>query len=119
MKGESAARFEMAVWFYSSGENDDALITEALSNYATNIVLTPGPGADAGRRRPQLVQGFERFGLLPDYECDLIELDPAAVCLRHQPSVAVGMLTPVVETIFGKFSKALSDVKQSLQIRVL
>jgi glycosyltransferase involved in cell wall biosynthesis len=116
-QGEAAARFETAVWFYSSGEHNDARIAETLSNCAVNIVLTPGPGADAARRRPQLVQCFERFGLLPDYECDLIELDPAAVCLRHQPSVVVGALTPAVETAFARFNKALSDLKRSLQIR--
>ena len=87
-QGEAAAHFETAVWFYSSGENDDDRIAEALSRCADNIVLLPGPGAEAARRRPQLVQCFERFGLLPDYECDLMELDPGALCLRRQPSVA-------------------------------
>ena len=116
-QGEAAARFETAIWFYPSGENDDDPTVETLSHCAANIVLTPGPGSDAVRRRPRLVQCFERFGLLPDYECDLIELDPGAVCLRHQPSVAAGALTPVVETAFARLNKALNDLKRSLQIR--
>ncbi len=115
--GEAAARFEAAVWFYPSGENDDDRMAEVLSVCAASIVLVPGPGADAARRRPCLVQCFERFGLLPDYECDLMELDPAAVCLRHQPSVGAGELTPTVETAFARFNRALSDLKRSLQIR--
>ena len=87
-QGENAAHFETAVWFYSSGENDDDRMAEALSRCADNIVLLPGPGAEAARRRPQLVQCFERFGLVPDYECDLMELDPGALCLQRQPGVA-------------------------------
>src|SRR5262249_24981729 len=100
----------------SQGADDDRII-ETLSHCAANIVLSPGPGADATTRRPQLVQGFARFGFSPDYECDLIELDPGAVCLRHQPSVAGGALTPAVETAFARFNKMLSGLKRSLQIR--
>jgi hypothetical protein len=86
----TAAHFETAVWFYSSGENDYDRIAEVLSRCADSIVLLPGPGAEATGRRPQLVQCFERFGLMPDYECDVMELDPAALCLQRQPGVAAG-----------------------------
>ena len=115
--GEATAHFETAVWFYSSGENDDNRIAEALSRCADGIVLLPGPGSDAARRRPQLVQCFERFGLLPDYEFDLMELDAGALCLRHQPGVAAGVLTPAVEAALARLNRALSDLKGSLQIR--
>jgi glycosyltransferase involved in cell wall biosynthesis len=116
-QGGAAARFETAVWFYPSGENDDERMVGALSHCAANIVLTPGPGADVARRRLQLVRCFGRFGFLPDYECDLIELDPGAVCIRHQPSEAAALLTPAVETAFARLNKALSDLKRSLRIR--
>jgi O-antigen biosynthesis protein len=115
--GEATAHFGTAVWFYSSGESDDNRIAEALSRCADGIVLLPGPGAEAARRRPQLVQCFGRFGLLPDYECDLMELHPGALCLRHQPGVAAGGLTPAVEAGFARLNRALSDLKGSLQIR--
>jgi GT2 family glycosyltransferase len=116
-QAEAATRFETAVWFYPSGENDDDHMVEALSHCAANIVIIPGPGADVARRRLQLVRCFGRFGFLPDYECDLIELDPGAVCLRHQRSEAAGGLTPAVETAFARLNKALSESKRSLQIR--
>jgi hypothetical protein len=116
-QGATTARFETAVWFYPSGETDDDRTVEALSNCAASIVLVPGPGADAAARRPRLVQCFERFGLLPDYECDLIEFDSAAVCLRRQPSVGAGELTPIVETALTRLNRALSDLKESIQIR--
>jgi len=115
--GEATAHFETAVWFYSSGENNDDRIAEALSRYADNILLLPGPGAEVAKRRPQLVQCFGRFGLMPDYECDLTELDPGALCLRHQSSVAAGALTPAVEAAFARLNRTLSDLKRSLQIR--
>ena len=41
-----------AVWFYPSGDTDDDHIVETLSHCAANIVLVPGPGADAATRRP-------------------------------------------------------------------
>jgi len=116
-QADAAAHFETSVWFYSSGGNDDDRIAEALSRYAGNIVLLPGPGAEVAKRRPQLVQYFGRFGLLPDYECDLTELDPGALCLRHQSSVAAGALTPAVEAAFARLNRTLSDLKRSLQIR--
>jgi glycosyltransferase involved in cell wall biosynthesis len=116
-QGQVEARFETAVWFYPSGQSDDDRIAEVLSRCAANIVLAPGPGADTAVRRPQLVRCFERFGLLPDYECDLIELDPAALCLRHQPSKAAGALTPAVEAAFARLNRALSDLKRSLKMR--
>jgi hypothetical protein len=113
----AAARFEAGVWFYPSGDNDDDRMVETLSHCAASIVLVPGPGADAATRRPRLVQCFERFGLLPDYECDLMELDPAAVCLRHLQSAGAGELMPMVETAFARLNRVLGDLKQSLQIR--
>jgi O-antigen biosynthesis protein len=116
-QNQGATHFETAVWFYSSRENDDARIAETLSNCATNVVLVPGPGADAVRRRPQLVQYFTRFGLLPDYECDVTELDPAAVCLGRQPTEAAAALMPAAEGAFARLNRALSDMKRSLQIR--
>jgi hypothetical protein len=116
-QNEAVARFETAVWFYPLGESDDDRMVEVLSHCAANIVLTPGPGVDSARRRPQLIQCFERVGLLPDYEFDLIELDPGAVCLRRQPSVVAGALTPAVGTAFARLKRALSDLKRSIQIR--
>ena len=116
-QSQAAAHFETAVWLYSSRENDDDRVAEALSNCATNIVLVTGPGTDAARRRPQLVQCLERFGLQPDYECDLMDLNLGALCLRRQPNVATGALTPAVEAAFARLNGTLTDLKRSLQIR--
>lgn len=113
-QGETPARFETAVWFYPSGSNDDDRMVQALSHCTANIVLTPGLGADAATRRPQLVQYFARFGFSPDYECDLVELNPGAVCLRDQIREAADT---TAETAFAKANRALSALQYSLHIR--
>jgi GT2 family glycosyltransferase len=110
-------RFETAVWFYTSGQNDDERITEELSRCADSIVLIPGPGADASRRRRVLVQCFSRFGFVPDYECDVLELNPGAVCLRRLSGKATGELVPAVETAFARFNKHLGTLRRTLEIR--
>ncbi len=114
---DATAPFEVGIWFYPSGENDEDRIAEALSRCATAIVLIPGPGADATTRRPRLVQRFERLGLRPDYECDLMDLDPAAVCVHQRPVVDSTALTPKLETAFARINQALSDLRRTLQIR--
>jgi hypothetical protein len=116
-QGEAAGHFEIAVWFYPSRENNDDCMVEALAHCAANIVLTPGAGRDGARRRPPLVKCFERFGLLPDYECDLIELNPGAICLRHRPSLTAGAVTPAADAAFARLNAVLSALKRSLQIR--
>ena len=42
-KREAGARFETAIWFYPSGEHSDERMVKALSHFADNIVLIPGP----------------------------------------------------------------------------
>jgi GT2 family glycosyltransferase len=111
------ARFQTAVWFYSSAENQDDKVAEALSGCADTIVLVPGPGADPGWRRPELVQRFNRFGFMPDYECDLIDLHPGAICLRHLPGEAAGRAVTAVEMAFARFNRQLSALWRTLEIR--
>lgn len=115
--GEGTTRFETALWFYSSEKNQDDTIAEALASWANTVVLLPGPGTDAGRRRPKLVQCFGRFGFVPDYECDLIELGPGAVCLRSQPGDAAGEHVHVVEKALARITNQLSALQRRLQVR--
>jgi GT2 family glycosyltransferase len=108
------ADFETAIWLYPSGQNDDGAVAEALSCSANAIILLPGPGADPATRRPQLVKCFGRFGFLPDYECDLIDLDSGAVCLRRQPSKEASELVAAVETAFARLNRELRALQRDL-----
>src|SRR6266513_4265984 len=110
------ARFQTAVWFYPSREHEDDTVTEALSGCADTIVLVPGPGADLARRRPELVQRFTRFGFVPDYEYDLMDLHPGAVCLRHLPGQAVSERVPAIEMAFARLHSKLSALRRRLEI---
>jgi glycosyltransferase involved in cell wall biosynthesis len=111
--------FEIAVWSYSSEKNDDNCIVEELSRRANDIVLIPGVGADVARRRPQLVESFRRFGLLPDYRCDLVELHSAAVCLRRELSETAEALGPAAETAFARLYTRLVGLERILRTRLL
>lgn len=111
---DAASRFEAAIWFYASAEEYDERVAETLSRCSANIVLIPGPGAEAAARRPALIQHFVRYGLTPDYECDLMDLDFAAVCLRHNRSLDPSELTAKVEMAFARTNRGLGNLKQSL-----
>jgi glycosyltransferase involved in cell wall biosynthesis len=113
--GES--RFETVIWLYPSRTKEDERLAEALSHRADRIVLVPGPGADASARRPELIQDFGRFGVVPDYECDLIDLDPAAVCLRRLPAKAAGELVSAVEVAFARINRQLAALRRVTEAR--
>jgi GT2 family glycosyltransferase len=80
-------------------------------------VLMPGAGVDVSQRRPQLVECFRRFGLLPDYEWDPSELDRAAIRLRRQPSENPDTLIQAAETAFARLNMQLSSMHWIDQIR--
>ena len=111
------AQFEIAVWFYSSRENEDEITAKALSISADAVVLMPGPGTDAAMRRPQLVECFGRFGFVPDYECDLIDLHPAAVCVRRQRGKIAEALVGAMENALARANKQFSGLQRKLQVR--
>src|SRR5438034_2874405 len=116
-RGGDKAAFETAVWLYPSAQNDDGTVADALSRCADAIILLPCPGADPATRRPQLVKCFGRFGFVPEYECDLIDLDPGAVCLRRQPSKEPGELVASVERTFVRLNSQLRALRRTLEIR--
>jgi GT2 family glycosyltransferase len=111
------AQFETAVWFYSSRENEDEITAKALSISADAVILMPGPGTDAAMRRPQLVACFGRFGFVPDYECDLIDLHPAAVCVRRQRGKIAETLVGAMENALARANKQFSGLQGKLQVR--
>ncbi len=116
-EADGEAHFEIAVWFYPPEKSDDDRLTEELSRRAGNIVLMPGAGVDVTKRRPQLVECFRRFGLLPDYGCDLSELGPGTIRLRRQPGESSDALIPAVETALARLNMQLTAAQRMLQIR--
>ena len=115
-QGDSA-HFEIAVWFYPLEYSDDDRLAEELSRRADDIVLMPAAGADASKRRPQLVECFRRFGLLPDYKWDPNELDAAAIRLRREPNETPDALIPAVETALARLNRYLGAMQRIHEIR--
>jgi GT2 family glycosyltransferase len=116
-QGADVAHFEIAVWFYPSEKSYDDHVAEGLSRRADEIVLVPAAGAEVAERRPQLVESFRRFGLLPDYQSDLSELHPGALRLQRGGSGSVEELIPAVEAAFARLNTQLSALQRSFQIR--
>ena len=116
-RGGDKAAFETAIWLYPSAQHDDGTVADALSRCANAIILVPRPGADPATRRPQLVECFGRFGFVPDYECDLIDPDPGAVCLRRQPSKKPDELVAPVERTLARLNSQLGSLRRTLEIR--
>src|SRR6266566_7649403 len=117
-QSDGAAHFEIGVWFYPLENSDDDRLAEELSRRADDIVLMPGAGVDVNQRRPQLVESFRRFGLLPDYKWDPSELGPAAIRLRRQPDENPDTLIPAVETAFARLNARLSGLERMVRTRV-
>src|SRR5438876_6657831 len=92
-------------------------MAEELSRCASEIVLIPSAGADVAKRRPQLVKLFGRLGFLPDYICDLREIDPGTIRLRRQPSGSANEVVSAVETAFARLNRPLTDLQRALRAR--
>src|SRR5256886_11226254 len=116
-QADGAAHFEIGVWFYPLENSDDDRLAEELSRRADEIVLMPGAGVDVSQRRPQLVECFRRFGLLPDYKWDPSELDPAAIRLRRQPNETSDTLIPAAETALARLNTHLGAMQRIHEIR--
>ena len=114
----TAADFEVAIWFYPPKKSEDVRICEDLSRCASSVVLVPGAGSNVAKRRPQLVECFRQFGFSPDYGCDLGELDPATLLLRHQQSATSEAVVSEVETAFARLNTRLSGVQRMLDARI-
>ena len=55
---------------------------DRLTTLTDNLVLIPGAGADVAKRRPPLVAALGSCGFFPNYDCDVVEIEPGAVALE-------------------------------------
>ncbi|HEX8680454.1 MAG TPA: glycosyltransferase, partial [Chthoniobacterales bacterium] len=116
--GGAQARFDAVVWIYPrSGANDeqDAAVVAGASD---EIVLLPGRGAEAAKRRPALVEHFRTFGFVPDYDADLSELDSAAVSLVRRDQQDGETSVAAVETAFARLNERMRGLEKTLSTRM-
>lgn len=108
----------MAIWFYPPETSEDEQAAAALAARAEEILLVSGIGVEVAKRRPQLIESFERFQLGPDYECDLGELEARAIHLVRKAPGSVGVLVPAVEAAFARLNRHVRGLERGLQTRM-
>jgi GT2 family glycosyltransferase len=109
---------DLAIWFYPPDKSHDERAVEDIAVRAREILLVSGVGAEIANQRPHLVEGFRRFGLLPDYECDLEDLEPTALKLVRKTEESAETLVPAVESAFARLNRHVRGLQRSLRTRV-
>jgi GT2 family glycosyltransferase len=114
----SSPPVDLAIWFYPPDKSHDERAAEDISGRAREVLLVSGGGAEIASRRPRLVEGFRHFGLLPDYECDLGDLEPTALRLVRKTEESAGTLVPAVESAFARLNRHVRGLQRTLRTRV-
>jgi hypothetical protein len=117
-KNGSRPRADLAVWFYPPDQAQDEGAAEALATFAENVLLVPEAGAEISKRRPHLVECFGRAGLLPDYDCDLGDLEPGGLRLVRSLAKSAEALVPAVESAFARLNRHVRGLERSLRTRM-
>jgi len=112
------AQVDLAIWLYSPDQKQDERAAKELAGRAREVLLVSTAGAEIARRRPQLVKCFQRHGLVPDYDCDLGDLEPGALRLVRKPAESEGVTVTSVESAFARLNRQVRGLERSLQTRM-
>jgi GT2 family glycosyltransferase len=107
-----------AIWFYPPESSQDERAAAELAARAEEVLLVASAGVEVAKRRPQLVESFERLHLAPDYECDLGDLEPRAIRLVGKAAGSGGVLVPAVESAFARLNRHVRGLERSLHTRM-
>jgi len=107
-----------AIWFYPPEKRHDERAVEEIAACAREVLLVAGAGAEIPNRRPQLVECFRRFDLLPDYECDLGDFEPTALRLVRKTVESTEVLVPAVESAFSRLNRHAGRLQRTLHTRI-
>ncbi|MEO6872044.1 MAG: glycosyltransferase family 2 protein [Chthoniobacterales bacterium] len=115
----SRPRFDFAIWLYPPQEEagNDGEMLARLTTLVDDLVLVPALGADSTKRRPELVAQLSALGFSPDYESDIIEIDPAALRLRRG-STRLEALVPAAESGFAQLHTQMRGLQRTLRTRL-
>ncbi len=116
----SQQRYDLALWFYPPATEaaDDHALLARLTNLADELILLPSTNADVAKRRPQLVGQLSEFGLYPDYESDVVEIDPGAVRLRRAGPNDAASCVPAAEAGFARLHTQMLGLQRRLRTRL-
>ncbi len=109
---------EVAIWFYAPEERTDKDLVQEVASRAGEVILVTGAGANAANRRPTLVEFFRESGLLPDYACDLGEIDPTAIRLVRKAPESGETLVPAVESAIVRLTQHVGGLERTLGTRI-
>ena len=118
---ENGARpFDVAIWFYpaASATAEDVRTLDRLSALASSLVLVPATGADAAKRRPPLVAHLGTCSFFPNYDCDISDLEPAALQLTHEASGLAATQVRAVEGAFSRLNRHVRGLERRLRTRM-
>src|SRR4029077_12324879 len=104
-----------AIWFYpaASATAEDVQTLDRLSTLASNLVLVPAPGADAAKRRPPLVAHLGTRSFFTNYDCDISDLEPAALQLTDKASESATQVR-AVEGAFSRLNRHVRSLERRL-----
>jgi O-antigen biosynthesis protein len=107
-----------AVWVYPKSGEQDAADAGAILRSADEVVLVPGPGVDAARRRAQVVEFCRTAGFVPDYSFDLTEVDRNALRMVRSGSANGESDVAAVESAFTRLNENVAQLERALRTRM-
>lgn len=116
----SASPFGLAIWFYPPEIEaaKDGLILERITSLVDHLVLIPGAGANVAQRRAPLVLALASCGFMPNYDCDIVDIQLGAVHLTRKKTGSVDAFLPEVETGFARVNTQLRGLHRTLRTRM-
>ena len=115
----SDPQIDLAIWFYPPDKRHDERAVEEIASRAREVLLVSGAGrGDRELGGPSWSDRFRRLGLLPDYECDLGDLEPTALRLVRETAESAETLVPAVESAFARLNRHVRGLQRSLRTRV-
>jgi GT2 family glycosyltransferase len=106
---------EIAVWVFSEADHNKPAITH-LNGGPETVVLIPAPGCDTASGWLRLLERLRTAGYQPDYDCDLLDVDPGALLVRRDSPTRSDILA--VECAMARLQERVRRVERTLRTRM-
>src|SRR5262249_38288531 len=116
----SEPQFDLAIWFYppdAESTEEEGLIAR-LTSLSDQVILLPSAGTNLAKRRPNLVATLVRYDFLPNYDSEIVEIEPAAVHLSRSHTRSMDAFFAEVESGFARINTQLRATQRALRTRM-